>query len=84
MMELMRWQNSLGDMGGALGELLKCKRLDLRDKEMSALTTSFFFCVTPYVIPPKKVVEFFTSFFFLIPDNSLLSTHADQIFRSPP
>lgn len=43
MMELMRWQNSR-DMGGALGELLKCKRLDLRDKEMSALTTSFFLC----------------------------------------
>lgn len=49
-----------GGGGGALSELLKCKRLDLRDKQVSALTTSFFFGVTPYVVPPKKVVKFFT------------------------
>lgn len=41
-MELMRWQNILWDIGGALGELPKCKRLDSRDKEILALMTSFF------------------------------------------
>lgn len=63
MMELMRWQNNLGDMGGALGELLKCKRLDLRDKEMSALTTSFFLCY-PLCHTSKEGCGVLHKFFF--------------------
>lgn len=50
----------------ASGELLKCKRLGLRDRDMSALKFFLFFWVTPHVLLSKKGEGAFHSLFLYL------------------